>query len=345
MHRKMNLTKLTCVLAMCAVTVPAVAQESNRNQQQDEQRVRQQDQQRQRARQQDRQRQREAQRARQRQQDQQQAQQGQQFRLRPSGWVAVAVDYDQDNRFDAVERIYYYDLVQARQRSAQRRGQQEQQQQMAGQDRSQRQQMARQDRRQRQQIRRTSGRVTDLTTVRLSDGQQHRLAKLETQQGQRVPVDLGRADQVQRFDIQEGDRIAVWGTRSRINDRPVLSARRIQTENEQFTVGRERDRNLKRVRGQIANLRTARFRGQDQQFRVAQIELNDGDTETVILGPQERLGNLNLQQGDDVRLLVRPGRLNDESVLIAEQVRANERTVRIERPDDRRLTSRQRGQD
>lgn len=317
---------LATMLAAFAVSLPAAAQP---NQQDDSQSQR------------DRQRDRQMQAdQRQRQQDQRDRarqprdlrQRRQQMALQPQGWVRIAVDYDQDNRFDAMETIYYYDLVQARERSAQRRGQQGRQRQMARSDQT----------RQRQQLRRASGRVTDMTSIRLNDGQEHRLAKIETQQGQRIPVDLGRAEQADRLDLQEGDRISVWGTRARINDRRILRARRVQAGDQQVTINRERDRNLKRVRGRIANLRTTRFRGRDQQFRVARLELNGGRTETVILGPQDRLQSLNLQQGDEVRLLVRPGRLNDQQALVAEQIRANERTVRVQQPG-RRTGARQQG--
>jgi len=39
----------------------------------------------------------------------------------PEGWVSVAVDYDWDGRFDAVETIYVYDLEQAKQSSESRK--------------------------------------------------------------------------------------------------------------------------------------------------------------------------------------------------------------------------------
>jgi hypothetical protein len=262
----------------------------------------------------------------------QRGQQAQRSPLQPLGWVRVAVDYDQDDRFDAMETIYYYDLVQARDRSAQRRGQQARQ--------GRQDPFARSEPRQRQALRRISGQVADLRAIRLTGGDQQHIAKVQTHNGQTVPVLLGSAEQLSQLELQNGDQITVWGTGARINDRPVFAARRIQSGEQRVTVSTQPGRNLRRVRGQIASLRTTTFRGRDQQFQVARVELEGGPDRTVILGPQSRLEDLNLQQGDQVQLLARPGRLNDQPALIAQQIRAKDRTVQIEQPEGRRITSR-----
>jgi hypothetical protein len=45
-----------------------------------------------------------------------------------------------------------------------------------------------------------------------------------------------------------------------------------------------------------------------------------------------------------VQLLARPGRLNDQPALIAQQIRAKDRTVQIEQREGRRITSRRQEQ-
>ena len=285
-----------------------------------------------------------------------------QLQLDPLGRVVIGVDSDGDNRFEAIEAINYYELEMAKKRSAERRSQ-------AGQQRDDRQQQftrsqpmdqqrdssrsmrsdqgrpsgqrSSQSQQPRQQMAKVTGTVTAIDTFRMVDGPKHLFAKIETKKGDQIPVDLGRAEQLQRLDIQDGDRITVYGTHTRMNDKRVVSARKVQVGDKSMMVGREKDRDLKRVQGEITRLFTRSFRGRDQQFDVAKVELNGGRMETVILGPANRLRNLDLQEGDTVQLLVRRGRYNDEPALIADQVRAGEQTVRVTEPEGRRFTAQQ----
>ncbi|REK12683.1 MAG: hypothetical protein DWQ37_11405 [Planctomycetota bacterium] len=180
--------------------------------------------------------------------------------------------------------------------------------------------------------------------IRLADGQQHLVAKVRTEGGQKQPVDLGRVSRVERLDLREGDRVTVVGTPARINDRSILAARRIEANGESVTLGREQDRGVKRVQGAVMNLRTARLRNLNAPFLVARLQLNGGRNQTVILGPKEKLRNLDIQTGDDLQMLVRRGTLNDQPALIAEQVRTNGQTVRVQRPRRDQLDARQQQQ-
>lgn len=290
------------------------------------------------------------------------SQRSRQLHLDPLGQIVIGIDSDGDRRFESVEAINYYDLQLARKQSAQRRARSDQQGNRGPQQASRgrttdaqgdssrsmrggQRQPTRQRESQRpqasQQMAKVSGTVTELKTIRMVDGPKHRVAKIETKKGDRIPVDLGRVEQVEQFDLQDGDQITVYGKHTRINDKRMVSAQKVQAGDKTMKIGRERDRDLKRVQGEITKMFTRRFRGRDQQFDVAKVELMGGRTETIILGPADRLRDLDLQEGDTVQLLVRRGRYNDAPALIADQVRSGDRTVRVAEPEGRRFTMQQ----
>lgn len=361
------------------LAVPAMAQQDQGRQRDSQQRDRQQDRDRDA---QDRDSQYRGQQARDSQDRDQRGSQQARYRLNPMGQVIIGFDTDGDNRYDAFESVYYYDLERAIRSSAQRRAQEAQRRQGSGQQqfaqsqqrrqgqpqsqqsrqsqsqsqqgrqdpRSQQRQQAqqRQGGQQRQQgqqgqqqLAKVSGTVTATSMFRLSDGPEHHFIKIETQDGNKIPVDLGRIDQVRKLDLEDGDKITVHGVRTRVNDKRILCARRIQVGDKTMSVGRERDRDLKRVRGEISSVSTKRFKGKDQEFEVAKVKLQGDRTETVILGPAERLKDLDLEQGDRVQLLVRSGRYNDEPALIADQIRSGNKSVNVSKPEGQRFQSRQ----
>lgn len=92
--------------------------------------------------------------------------------------------------------------------------------------------------------------------------------------------------------------------------------------------GGQEDR-LKSYSGEVRDLRTAQFRGRDADYLVAEIRVDDGNTKTINLGAKSELNNLDLGEGDRIAVLAREGRINDRMALIAEAVRANNKTADV----------------
>jgi len=188
------------------------------------------------------------------------------WRLQPQGWVTIAVDTDGDSRVDTSETIYYYDLQRARQASAQRKNDQRRQAQRRSDDsryhaerpradqRRQRRDARRGDPRQRMapqhrhmmaekkrrqnETRTIRGEISQLKAFRLADGPEHQFAKLETSDGKKVPVDLGRVEQIQGLDLQEGDDVQMLVRRGRYNDRPALIVDQIRANDQLVRVSK-----------------------------------------------------------------------------------------------------------
>ncbi|MFP4541070.1 MAG: hypothetical protein ACLFR7_05535, partial [Opitutales bacterium] len=71
--------------------------------------------------------------------------------------------------------------------------------------------------------------------------------------------------------------------------------------------------------------------GQRQNYAVAKIRLQDGSTSVVNLGERDLLTDLDLQQGDDVKIRGSVGRIDNQPVVIADKIRVNNRTLDVNR--------------
>jgi hypothetical protein len=282
--------------------------------------------------------------------------------------VVIGIDADVDGRFDRVARVFYEDLRAAMEASRQREARR---QRRLGRDEAARNEgsgarTARRqpDRRRRMAARgdsdrtardsdrtpqreraraagqrqpakvRISGTVAEATTFRMAPQGEHRFAKLKTDAGRSVPVDLGRLSDLESLgQIKDGDQVTVIGSLARVNDRRIVRAERVRMGGETATIATSDDRDVKRVRGKIRALRTARFKGQDQPFQVARVDLRGGRNEVVILGPEDRLETIELESGDEVQLLVRRARYNGNPALVADQVRVDGQLAEISKPE------------
>ncbi|KAA5541815.1 hypothetical protein FYK55_16530 [Roseiconus nitratireducens] len=187
---------------------------------------------------------------------------------------------------------------------------------------------------------RVSGSVAAMRSFDLVDGPKHQFIKLDLKDGGVVPVDLGRVDPLSKLNLKEGDQVTVEGKRVRINNRRMLSAQKITSGDQSVDIGRERDRDLKLLDGTVANLVSKKFRDRDNPFQVATVETADGEKETVILGPENRLSDLQLKQGGDVHLLVRQGRYNEDSVWVADAIYDGEQAVTLSKMDAKKFAAR-----
>lgn len=80
------------------------------------------------------------------------------------------------------------------------------------------------------------------------------------------------------------------------------------------------------------SMRTTKFRGHDGQFVVAKIRDDNGKTSTVNLGSKSKIDKLSLSQGDEVQLVARPTRINGKPAMVADEVKANGKSVNVSPP-------------
>lgn len=171
-----------------------------------------------------------------------------------------------------------------------------------------------------------------IRTLGQDTGQKNRLVLLQTQDGQRVVVDLGSWQQWQGVSLQEGTQLRVQGRPVRISDRPVLLAEQIMVNGKTQQVQRPDRPQAKHVTGQIQRLKEVEIDGTDRKHMAALLKTQQGQQFVVDLGATQQVQQLRLKPGMQMQVRGRPVRIGDRLVLLAQQVMTNGKMVQIERP-------------
>lgn len=192
------------------------------------------------------------------------------------------------------------------------------------------------------------GEVTSVRTFHIpEDGKEHLLARVDLESGRRIVVDLGPEENLRNVRIDEGEMITFTGTPSRINNRPVIAANELRAGGRTVQIhtamdrgaagvwgmqdmqGMQQGQNLRQVRGEIQSTRTTRIDGAPEPHTLARLELDDGRTVVIDLGPEQDLQQLNLEEGDEIEALVQPAMINNRTVFKAHELSTDNRTVRV----------------
>ena len=290
----------------------------------------------------------------------------------PRGWVAMAVDYDNDGRYDAVETIYVYDLEKARQQSDQRRKSGDEQRMSksgprsqsnsqtnrgqgksestdarptsaridyrsndSGRDRLERSQ-SQDSQDSRQQIFTVNATIDSLQSMNMVGmDKKFQVAKVSTDDGKRLAVWMGLASDLSKLNLFEGDQVEVRGCKGRLNDRTILFAKQVRHDGQSVTIESPGRTKMKRIKAEVLQTRTVKFRNIEQPHVVARVRTQSGSTEMVNMGPKSKYRGVEIGEGTELKLLVRQGRLNGKEALIAQEVNVNGKTVKLLRPEDR----------
>ena len=215
-------------------------------------------------------------------------------------------------------------------------------------DRGEQQQGQQRQQRQQKQV---SGQVLSSKSVQVrQQGQnvgKNMVVMLETQDGQRVIVDLGPSKNLQDVNIQQGDQISARGQLVRIGDRPVLLAEQVRAQGQNRQVQRQQQammQQTKQMTGQIKRMKEVHFRGTQQTNQVVLLETQQGRQLAVDLGSTQNLQDLNLQEGAQIQVKGEPVRIGDRIVLLANRLKVNGQTVRISQQQQQQRSKRQTSQ-
>ncbi|HEU5116117.1 MAG TPA: hypothetical protein VFT74_05510, partial [Isosphaeraceae bacterium] len=175
---------------------------------------------------------------------------------------------------------------------------------------------------------------------------EHVLARIKTDQGENIRADLGPRSGLSDLNLKEGESVSVQGTVGTINDRPVLMADEVSAGGKTAQVRLPEGLGHRRIHAQILSTRTANLKKQDGEQMIAHLRLLNGQQVDALLGPKDKLGDLNIHEGDSLDILAHPGQLNSEPVLVAEQVHLGGKVVDINRPqgqDDQQFNTQDSG--
>ncbi|PAY18676.1 hypothetical protein CKO51_15220 [Rhodopirellula sp. SM50] len=145
----------------------------------------------------------------------------------------------------------------------------------------------------------------------------------EGNQGDRLLVDLGRADQFDA-EIKKGDEVQVKGAMFKVGDKSVLLASTATLHGQQQSI----DRSGRKFTGKVDDMMTAQIRG--NKHELAKLQTDQGKKLLVDLGPQDRL-KLDVKSGSEVSVSGPAIKVKDRMVLIAREVTVGDETMQIER--------------
>lgn len=100
-----------------------------------------------------------------------------------------------------------------------------------------------------------------------------------------------------------------------------------QKQQQQSQNGESQSGQMKQVQGEITRLQMQQVKNQRQM--VAEVKTQNGQTQQVILGSPDELGQLNLKQGDQIQVSGQSTQLNQKSAIQAQEIRANNQQVKV----------------
>lgn len=86
------------------------------------------------------------------------------------------------------------------------------------------------------------------------------------------------------------------------------------------------------VSGTVKGVKSFNLTGMDQPRTVARIETDRGRQVAVVLGAKPQVDRMNLSSGDQVKLRVSEGKLNDRKVFVADRIQSKGTTHTINQP-------------
>lgn len=172
-----------------------------------------------------------------------------------------------------------------------------------------------------------SGKITDLRTASFAgETQPHQLAKVQSNQGRTYRIDLGPQQQLANLNLANNTQINVNGVLGSINNQMAVIATQVRAGSQNVTVQRT-PTGMKDFQGDIQSTQNVNAGGKNHL--LAQVRLQNGPTAVVDFGPQQNLRDLNLQNGQQVNFLAHDVMVGGRHVLLAHQVRANNRDATI----------------
>ncbi len=183
-----------------------------------------------------------------------------------------------------------------------------------------------------------SGKIEKIkhTTVR---NQKHLIAKVKSDQGKDLCVDLGTKDQIGRSDVSEGKQLSARGPMVHMGDKKLVLAQSVTLNGQTKQINREG----RSIRGEIVSTRKAKVRG-DQQHQMAIIKNKQGSKRVAVdLGPADEL-NLQLSEGDRISVTGPTVKVKDRLVVMANSVDHEGRMAQIKRSKGPQMASGRSGQ-
>lgn len=168
------------------------------------------------------------------------------------------------------------------------------------------------------------GTIKSLKQFKLTGQNQPRtVARVETNDGQRVAVVLGTPQQMRSLDLQQGDSVRFRTYKGSIDNRRVLVADQVTANGQTQQLRQQRAEDLMRIQGTIVDTRTTTLQnrqGNGEEKLLLKVRNQNGQTRCVLLGPTSRINADRYQRGETISVLAAPTRVNGKHAFAARQV-------------------------
>lgn len=166
-----------------------------------------------------------------------------------------------------------------------------------------------------------------------------KLVLLQLENGQQIAVDLGPTTALKAETLKEGAEVTVHGGMVKVGDNAVFLADQVDVGGQNFKVERPLTQDLTgggqtrqfQMNGVVENTQTVDVRSGGQNM-VALLH-NEKDRRVLVdLGPVSGLADLQLKKGDRIAVTGHSVHIGDRSILFADSLSLNNRTVQVARP-------------
>jgi hypothetical protein len=159
-------------------------------------------------------------------------------------------------------------------------------------------------------------------------------ATVRTDQGRRCVVNLGPLEELENLQLHRGERISVLGPTMQIGNQRLILAQRLRAQGETVQLNQEVQENssprAQRISGQIIRTQEVQLPGLNDEILIALVKTNNGQQVLVNLGDASELEDqVQLHRGDRISVRGRAFQMHGQSVVLAQQVRANGETFQI----------------
>jgi hypothetical protein len=274
------------------------------------------------------------------------------------GAAIIGYDLDADGESDVFYTVTRYELEMIRQRAGEQRQMDRQARDEAwasgrtAQSERDRRMRDRQAQRQHEQrLRPVSGEVISTREFRMAEARENNLfARIRTDNGKKMVLNLGPASRADRLDLRQGDDIKAMVTKGTLNERVVPVAHRVRHDGRTMNLHHARAEDLKRLQGRVVSVRHATLENRQGKSDHMMVRLRtDEGTRHVCLGNPQRVKQI--EKGDQIAVLAAPGSIDGRPVYMAKRVNVDGRMIRVSdfdqnrRSSQRQQTDRQRSRD
>lgn len=182
----------------------------------------------------------------------------------------------------------------------------------------------------------------------------HLVVQVETEEGERLPVDLGPKKNLQHLELGAGTSIAASGRQISIGEHDLLVADRLQVDDRTIRIHRERpeapDRHTARrpdqqrtemesrrgqIHGEIVGRKQIDLRGYREPHTFVLLETERGTRLPADLGILRNKARAELQPGERITVRGRLIHLGEHRLVVAEQVQTDAGTFQVLRDGGR----------